>query len=82
MTSQTVILEGDKIMNSVSRVNPLDSYPYSTWTTVGASQAAMKGDNQRPSASVAPTAFLPLPIKGPETGIDGNQDDSGFNAFA
>jgi len=75
-------LNTDKTMDSVSHVNPLNSYPYSRLTTVGASQAALKGDNQQPSASVAPTASIPLTTKEHGLGCDGDQDGSGFNAIA
>jgi hypothetical protein len=79
---RTAILDTDKTMNSVSRVNPLDSYPYFTLNTVRASQAALKGDNLQPAAAIAPTPILPVSTKGLGLDFANEYDGKGFNAFA
>jgi hypothetical protein len=69
-------------MDSISQVNPLFAYPYLKLTMVGASEAALKGVNQQPSATLAPTPSLPLANLVHATDLDRDHDGSGFSAYA
>ena len=69
-------------MDSISRVNPLDSYPHYRLAAVGALPSALKGDNQPSVASAAPIPYIPITTDGHGPNFAADHNGIGFNAIA
>ena len=68
-------------MDSISRVNPLDSYP-NYRLTVEALPSAVKGESQPPVASAAPIPYIPITTNGHGPNFADDHNGIGFNAIA
>jgi hypothetical protein len=79
--SEPANLKADMTMDSITRVNSLDSYPAHS-LTFGALPSALKGDNQRPVVSATPIPYIPITTDGHGPNFADDHNGLGFSVLA